>query len=606
MDGDDTFRPESAASERPIFGGQAEQIGTRLDEATDEFLKETKTSRALQIPPGQGQLTAMEFISYLQIDLEYEAELSWIAREMLAAPMPPNAEMRVSKAGVVYFHDTVNDYYTVEHPLTQRYLKVLERQRLDLIVLRSKPSVNGLLFSQPDLLFHQHFRNLQIPCQSCGVMQSTLKCNQCLMSFCQACYDTLHKGSQGPRKGHTTLTTACGSLCSTCSAKRPQVFCANCEDYFCFKCFEDMHRRGNRLQHKSMLVNVSDGDIIEPQKRCEECGDNPAAFACDYCLDNFCVKCFWQCHFNGNRRNHTASKINVVPMCNQCGAIRATVFCEQCQELMCTECFTYVHAKGNRMLHLFMDCMDLLVLLERLDPTVQEHMRRSRPKMLFYISQLQGWTRGIEARRNFRKRRDLATQIQRRWRGMQARRKLLGMLNMHKWRRRQVHSYFLPKTKTERDQVKSKVRAMLAAKDVTQRAANASLRELKDTVVATSGADPLEIPERTKQTLGLADEHVPVFHATGPVTNMTDSSGMGNFPLASQTLPNLGDWRNEPANFNSTFTTYEESSRFTGPPGATAPVGRMEERGGANLANKDIRKQRDNNLRQMTGLDPNR
>jgi hypothetical protein len=600
FDGDD--RPDSAASERPIFGQQAEQIGTRLDAATNEFLKETKTSRALQIPPGQGQLTAKEFVSYLAIDLEYEAELSWIAREMLAAPMPPTAEMKVSKAGVVYFRDTVNDYYTVEHPLTQRYLKVLERQRLDLIVLRSKPSVNGLLFSQPDILFHEHFRNLQIPCQSCGVMQSTLKCNQCLMSFCQACYDTLHKGSQGPRKGHTTLTTACGSLCSTCSAKRPQVFCANCEDYFCFKCFEDMHRRGQRLQHKSMLVNVSDGDIIEPQKRCEECGDNPAAFACDYCLDNFCVKCFWQCHFNGNRRNHTASKINVVPMCNQCCNVRATVFCEQCQELMCTECFTWVHAKGNRMLHLFMDAMDLLVLLERLDPTVQEHMRRSRPKMLFYISQLQGWTRGIEARRNFRKRRDLATQIQRRWRGMQARRKLLGMLNMHKWRRRQVHSYFLPKTKTEREQVKSKVRAMLAAKDVTQRAANASLRELKDTVIATSGADPMEIPERTKQTLGYGEEHVPQYHATGPISNMTDMSGLGDLPQASQTAP-AGDWRNEPANFNNMFTSYEDSSRFTGPPGATAPVGRMEERGGGNLANKDIRKARDNNLRQMTGLD---
>ena len=83
-------------------------------------------------------------------------------------------------------------------------------------------SVNGLLFSQPDMLFNKQpgsqelltsetsslraffptyvltawlnqfidfatetetdarFRNLQIPCQSCGVMQSTLKCNQLL------------------------------------------------------------------------------------------------------------------------------------------------------------------------------------------------------------------------------------------------------------------------------------------------------------------------------------------------------------------------------------------------------------------------------------------
>merc|ERR1712125_140299 len=152
------------------------------------------------------------------------------------------------------------------------------------------------------------------------------------------------------------------------------------------------------------------------------------------------------------------------------------------------------------MLHLLMDAMDLLVLLERLDPTVQEHMRRARPRALWAISQLQGWTRGIEARRNFRKRRDLATQIQRRWRGLQARRKLLGMLNMHKWRRRQVHSYFLPKTSDERRAVKQKVSAMLAAKEVTQRAANASLRELKDTILTTSKADPLEIEERTRAT----------------------------------------------------------------------------------------------------------
>merc|ERR1719436_1251123 len=128
-------------------------------------------------------------------------------------------------------------------------------------------------------------------------------------------------------------------------------------------------------------------------------------------------------------------------------------------------------------------------------------MRRARPRALWAISQLQGWTRGIEARHNFRRRKDLATQIQRRWRGMQARRKLLGMLNMNKWRRRQVNSYFLPKKPEERRAVKQKVSAMLAAKDVTQRAANASLRELRDTILQTAEADPMEDIQRTKQTL---------------------------------------------------------------------------------------------------------
>jgi hypothetical protein len=575
---------------RMPFGGEAEQIGTRLDEATDEFLKETKNCAALQIPPGQDQLSAMEFVAYLDINLQLEPELAWIAREMLAAPMPPTAKMCVSKAGVCYFQDVENDYYTIEHPLTQRYLKVLERARLDLLAIRTKPSVNGLLFSQPDMLFHRQFRNLQIPCQSCGVMQSMLKCNQCLMSFCQACYDALHLKALGPRKDHNYLTTAYGSICSTCAVKKPQVFCANCEDYFCFKCFEDMHRRGNRLSHKSMLVAASDGEIIEHQKRdrlgkwnpnkCEECGDNMAAFACDYCLDNYCVQCFWKCHFNGHRRQHTASKMNVTPMCNQCVQVRATVFCEQCQELMCTECFTYVHAKGNRMLHLFMDAMDLLLLLERVDPAFQEHMRRARPRVLWAVSQLQGWTKGIDARRNFQKRKDFVTQIQRRWRGTLTRRKLLGMLHLHKWRRRQVNNYFLPKSVDERKRRQAECSSMLAAKEVGHRAANASLKELRSTIMQTSAADELEDIPQTKATL---------------------DDGLG-----AVTVEILGEPSAEAAATTggpSPYTTYDGSSRF----GGDAITGQVAASGdqSVNLSNRDVRKTQDNTLRQITRLDKN-
>ena len=53
---------------------------------------------------------------------------------MCNAPMPPNAEMIISKSNIVYFHDLENDYYTLEHPLTQRYLKVLERHRVGRVV----------------------------------------------------------------------------------------------------------------------------------------------------------------------------------------------------------------------------------------------------------------------------------------------------------------------------------------------------------------------------------------------------------------------------------------------------------------------------------------
>lgn len=568
------------------YGSQAEVIGTRLDQATDEFLKETRNCRALQVPPGQDQLSAMEFVAYLGINLQLEPELAWIAREMLAAPMPPNCRMKVSKSGVCYFQDVHYDYFTIEHPLTQRYLKVLERARLDLLVIRTKPSVNGLLFSQPDMLFHRQFRNLQIPCQSCSVTQSTVKCNQCLMAFCQACFDALHKNSLGPRKNHNFLTTAYGSKCSTCDLKKPQVFCANCEDYFCFKCFEDMHRRGMRLQHKSMLVAASDGEIVEPQKRdkmgkwspnkCEECGDNMAAFACDYCLDNFCVQCFWKCHFNGHRRQHTASKMNVNPMCNQCQNVRATVFCEQCQELMCTECFTMVHCKGNRMLHLFMDSMDLLLLLEKLDPAFQEHMRRARPRVLWAIGALQGWTRGIEARRNFQKRRDMVTQIQRRWRGTLTRRRLLGMLHMHKWRRRQVNTYFLPKTQDERRAIQQKCASMLAAQEVGQKAANASLKDLRHAIMRSSKSDEMEDITQTKMTLddGLDDRFK---EELGEPNQEAEERVYGQAP--------------------NPYATGGMSSRADG----FAAIANSSQ--GADITNKDFRKAKDSSLRQITRLE---
>jgi hypothetical protein len=583
MGSESGFQPDSPSA-RP-FGGEAERIGTRLDEATDEFLRETRNCRALQIPPGQEQLSAMEYTSYLGIDLSLEPELGWIAREMLAAPMPPNAKMKESKAGVVYFHDTVNDYYTIEHPLTQRYLKVLERQRLDLLCLRTKPSVDGLLFKQPDMLFQQRYRNLQIPCQSCGVMQSTVKCNQCVMSLCTACSDAMHKESLGPRKKHTFVATACGSVCSNCAVKKPQVFSAKYQDYFCFKCFEELHKSGNTA---AMLVNVSDGDIIEPQKRCEECEDNPAAFHCDYCLDDFCVQCFWKCHFNGHRRQHTASKLCVTPLCNQCQNVRSTVFCEQCQEMLCTECFTMVHHKGNRMLHMFMDSMDLLLLLERLDPAFQEHMRRARPRVLWALSKLQGWVKGIENRRNFRKRKDVVMMIQRRWRGVQTRRRLLGMLHMHKWRRRQVNTYFLPKTNEERRAVKQKCAAMLAAKDVTQRAANASLRELKDTIMQTAEADPMEDLQRTRETLKL-DKQPPHLAAQQSSTLRSGTTGAsGGFGALGGAGP-------------SPYTTYQDSrfERTQGPNGSQAAI---TSGGGVDLTGRDFRKQRDTTLRQITGL----
>lgn len=240
------------------------------------------------------------------------------------------------------------------------------------------------------------------------------------------------------------------------------------------------------------------------------------------------------------------------------------------------------------MLHLFMDAMDLLQLLERLDPTFQEHMRRARPRVLWAISQLQGWVKGIDARRNFRKRKDVVMQIQRRWRGVQTRRRLLGMLHMHKWRRRQVNTYFLPKTAEERRAVKQKCSAMLAAKDVTQRAANASLKELRDTIMQTAQADPLEDAIRTKETLG--DDY------DGPGMGSTmggTATSLKSLPGAAQTAPAAGP---------NPYTTYDGSSRF----GNAALTGPVQGPGAANLASKDPRNVTEGSLRQITRLDNTR
>ena len=43
-----------------------------------------------------------------------------------------------------------------------------------------------------------------------------------------------------------------------------------------------------------------------------------------------------------------------------------------------------------------------------------------------------------------------------------------GMLHLHKWRRKQVNTYFLPKSNEERAAVKQKAKAMLAAKDAAK------------------------------------------------------------------------------------------------------------------------------------------
>ena len=43
----------------------------------------------------------------------------------------------------------------------------------------------------------------------------------------------------------------------------------------------------------------------------------------------------------------------------------------------------------------------------------KEHMRRARPRVLWALSSLQGWVKGIDARRNFRERLNLPSAFRR-------------------------------------------------------------------------------------------------------------------------------------------------------------------------------------------------
>lgn len=226
-----------------------------------------------------------------------------------------------------------------------------------------------------------------------------------------------------------------------------------------------------------------------------------AAFHCDQCLDNFCIPCFWRFHMNGVRRTHSVTKVTISPLCNQCNKTRASVFCEQCQELLCTDCFTYVHYKGNRQLHLCMDAMNLLLLMERLDPGFEEHLRRARPRIVWGISTLQGWTRGIESRKLFRRRKDVVALIHKRWRGAMTRKKLLGMLDQYKWRKKEINNFFLPKTRQERAITKQRFASQYGRKDTAYMTTQGTLKELRDTIVASAQSNQLEDYGRTKNVI---------------------------------------------------------------------------------------------------------
>lgn len=243
-------------------------------------------------------------------------------------------------------------------------------------------------------------------------------------------------------------------------------------------------------------------------------------------------------------------------------------------------------------------------------------MRRARPRVLWALSQLQGWVKLIDARRWYKRRKDVVVMIQCRWRGVLQRRKLLGMLHMHKWRRRQVNNYFLPKTAEERRLVKQKVASMMAAKEVSQRAATATLRELKETILDTAGAALGERPEELYEAIGVEPRTTGTTAALGNTTTnagtslaLTAGGGTGgrtsSLALAggssssAQGMAALGDGP-------SAYRSYEGSSRFAGSAttltGGTVPALPAPSRG-ADISMRDTQKMNGQTLRQLARLD---
>jgi hypothetical protein len=77
------------------------------------------------------------------------------------------------------------------------------------------------------------------------------------------------------------------------------------------------------------------------------------------------------------------------------------------------------------------------------------------------------------------------------------RRKLVSMLDHYKWRKRQISDYFLPTSKVERQAYKKKFNAKIQSKDVTLKATQNKLDDLRRLIVDTAVANPLEDISRT-------------------------------------------------------------------------------------------------------------
>jgi hypothetical protein len=497
-----------------------------VDIATLEFLDEIASARSLQLKRGAKQLDVSDFILYLRIDPNLEPELIWIAREMCCSPLPGNAVMMISKSNLVFFHDTDLNIFTTEHPLTQRFLKVLEWQRMDLLSTRRTCAIMQLescTDSTHQLVSHP---SIQLPCQDCGCHQSTAFCEQCISSFCDACFNLLH--ASGSRTHHTRKSTPSGSSCGTCKQKETKVYCNECNACFCIECFGTQHNKGDHKEHRALRLDGSSGNIVpRATTRCCACADLKASIHCDFCQEGFCLVCFWRFHVSGNRRRHTASITVVNPLCNRCEETRASLYCMQCHELYCSACFAIHHTKGQRKLHLFVDAMNFLLLLEKLDKPYQEFISKERHIVFASIVSIQAHFRGFIQRRYFKRRRELATTIQKRWRGIHTRKNLMTVLDQFNWRKKQVVNSLTTRVTTAPGSENHRAEALESRIEVATRHQSILMQKLRKNVPRGEN----------RMTLGLP----PVIDPVGASLTDTKSipSNAGSSLLRSRIAKNL-------------------------------------------------------------------
>ena len=340
---------------------------------------------------------------------------------MCSAPLPQNCEIQHSSEGILLFRDTMHNVITVEHPLFSRFETTLERERLDLLVIKSMRSLRALLPSE-DVYGQADARVQMSPiCQDCLLSVSTKSCLSCSQSFCDFCYDLLHSYSP-TRSHHPAIPTPAGSRCAGLECVDvPTVWCKDCANLLCMKCFVTSHS-GSLDKHNSLYLEYSAGNSLQIKRSCSRCTSSTAHVHCDSCNKTFCGDCFREVHKAASRiANHTASVRIIRPVCMHCRQVRATIYCEECSELICSQCFGTIHGRGNRYFHRFTDASNILLLIEKLDAQFQKEIRYRRKKILINIVSIQAHIRGFIGRRRIQRMHFLATRIQKVWRGHRTR-----------------------------------------------------------------------------------------------------------------------------------------------------------------------------------------